>query len=316
MPGPGNPDFEQVKASYLERCEEVVSLASEIEKSKFDVQQLQFRLHAFGIQDSCLIPKDLRCGGRQLEDPATTTMKSMITWLADTYDATQTFMFDVGSEVDMGGRPVFLGRMASWHLSGGQKLSVPEELQGEVGALLASARRRIFDQGQLQQFAAVWETVGADVAAEGSTRPAIFLVHREMAQAIVVAAWPTFQAEPVAKFDPDEYFQALLTKDLAKTPMGTGKLDSPKSPQFELPAAPKFRMSTGDQVEVRCEGKWLPGVLASIDGDAAHVHCDSGLPGSLTVALLVNVRPAVRRSVSRQLRGLPRSRSVGSLSFV
>lgn len=299
----------------MERCKEAASLASEIEKSKFDVQQLQFRLHAFGIQDSSLIPKNLRCGGRQLEDPATTTMKSMIKWLADTYNPTQTFMFDVGSEVDMGGRPVFLGRMASWHLSGGQKLSVPEEHQGEVGALLASARRGMFDQGQLQQFAAVWEMVGADVAAEGSTRPAIFLVHREMAQAIVVAAWPTFQAEPVAKFDPDEYFRTLLTKDLAKTP-AIGKFDSPKTSHFELPAAPKCRMSTGDQVEVRCEGRWLPGVLASIDGDAAHVHCDSGLAGSLTVALLVNVRPAARRSVARHLRNLPRSRSVGSLSSV
>merc|ERR1712224_835955 len=231
------------KTSYLERCKEAASLASEIEKSRFDVQQLQFRMHAFGIQDSSLIPKNLRCGGRQLEDPATTTMKSMITWLADTCDPTRTFMFDVGSEVDMGGRPVFLGRMVAWHLSGGQKLSVPEELQEEVGALLASARRGVFDQGQLQQFVATWEMVGADVAAEGPTRPAIFLVHREMAQAIVVAAWPTFQAEPVAKFDPDEYFRAFLTKDLAKTPLAIGKIESPKTPQLELPAAPKFRMS-------------------------------------------------------------------------
>lgn len=316
MRGPGNPDFEQVKASYLERCKEAASLASEIERSKFDVQQLQFRLHAFGIQDSSLIPKNLQCGGRPLEDPATTTMKSMIKWLADSYDPARTFMFDVGSEVDMGGRQVFLGRMTSWHLSGGQKLSVPEELKGEVGAFLASARRGIFDQGQLQQFAAVWEMVGADVAAEGSTRPAIFLVHREMAQAIVVAAWPTFQADPVAKFNPDEYFKALMTKGLAKTPVAIGKFDSPKTPQLSLPAAPKFRMSSGDQVEVQCEGRWLLGVLASIDGDAAHVHCDCDLPGSLTVVLLVNVRPAARRSVARQLRTLPRSRSVGSLSFV
>lgn len=320
MTGPRNPDFEEIKASYLEKCTEAATLASEIERSKFDVQQLQFRLHACGIQDSSLIPKNLQCGGRQLDDPSTTIMKSMIKWLADSYDPTRTFMFDVGSEVDMGGRQVFLGRMASWHLSGGRKLSVPEELQGEVGAFLVSARRGIFDQAQLQQFAAVWEMVGADVAAEGSTRPAIFLVHREMAQAIVVAAWPTFpanrQAEPLAKFDPDKYFKALLTKGLANTPVAAGKLESPKAPQLRLPAAPKFRMSSGDQVEVRCEGKWLPGVLASIDGDAAHVQCDFGLPGSLTVAPLVNVRPAARRSVARQLRTLPRSRSVGSLSFV
>lgn len=309
-------DLEQLKASYLERCNEAASLAAEIEKSKIDAQQLQLRLHACGVQDSSLIPKNLQCGGRQLEDPATATMKSMITWLAETYDPTRTFAFDVGSEVDMGGRPIFLGQMVSWHLSGGQKLSVPEELQGELGSVLSSARRGVFDQGQLQQFATAWEMVCADVAAEGSTRPAIFLVHREKAQAIVVAAWPTFQPAPVAKFDPEEHFRTLMMQDPMKKKADAGKLDLPSSmsSRLKLPAAPKFSMSTGDQVEVRCEGRWLPGVLASIDGDAAHVHCDSALPGSLTVAPLVNVRPAARTSVARQ--SLPRSRSAGSLSLV
>jgi len=317
-PCASNSDLEQLKASYLERCNEAAALTAEIEKSRIDAQQLQLRLHACGVQDTSLIPKHLQCGGRQLEDPAAATMKSLIMWLAETYDPTRTSMFDVGSEVDIGGRPIFLGRMVSWHLSGGQKLSVPEEIQGELGTLLSSARRGVFDPSQLQQFATAWEMIGADVAAEGSTRPAIFLVHREKAHGIVVAAWPVFQSAPVATFDPEEHFRALLIPDPMKTQADVGKLDLPSSTssRFALPAAPKFSMSTGDQVEVKFEGRWLPGVLASIDGDAAHVHCDSALPGSLTVAPLVNVRPAVRTSVSTQSRSLPRSRSAGSLSFV
>jgi len=174
--------------------------------------------------------------------------------------------------------------MATWQLCRGQeglKLSVPVELQAEIGWMLSEGRSHgCILEAQVDRLARSWELVGAEVvsAAVGCPEPAIFLVHKESAQAIVVAKWPSVEFSSggsVPLFDPSRHFAQYFPIQ-------------PNSTCTEL----RTDMSSGDRVEVEYDGRWFSGVLQWVDGDIANVKCDVDLPGVITVAPLTSVRPA------------------------
>jgi len=202
-------EFERLHKLFQHKCEEQIKLLAELTRAKLDEQQLRLRLAASGIQDASLIPKHLKCGGHR-EDTSVLEVQSLIEWLREQCLFTETSVFEVGAEVQVGVHDVFLGRMMSWLLTDGEmKLSVPQQLEHEIRTLLRPGQ---LAQSVLQDFALEWEMVGAEVAAEGSTQPAIFMIHRETKEAIIIGAWPVVQPVARAAFDPDEYFQSLCVQ--------------------------------------------------------------------------------------------------------
>jgi len=202
-------EFERLHKLFQNKCEEEIKLLEDLTRAKLDAQHLRLRLAASGIQDASLIPKLLQCGGHR-EDTSVMEIRSLIEWLREQCVFTETTVFEVGAEVKVGVHDVFLGRMISWLLRDGEmKLSIPQNLEHEIRNLLRPGQ---LAQRVLQDFATQWEMVGAEVAAEGNTRPAIFLIHRETKEAIVVGAWPVVQPVVKAVFDPDEYFQSLCVQ--------------------------------------------------------------------------------------------------------
>lgn len=242
-------------------------MLEEITKTKLDMQQLRLRLGACGIQDTSLIPKDVRCGGHN-EDTQTLEIRSFIKWLAESCEFKDPVIFDVGSAVRVGSRDAFLGRMVSWPLSeqGGLKLNVPQALESEIKSLLQRARRSSLAQQELQHYFRSWEMIGAEVAGEGSTRPAIFLIHRETDETVVVAAWPSVQ--PVVKpvFDPDEYFKSLSNKATEIALPRDNSTEATSSKKTVLPSGcdgssvwpPLLPTSKGDRVELRSDQEGRP----------------------------------------------------------
>lgn len=206
-------ELQKLHTLYREKCAEEIRQLEELAKAKLDVQQLRLRLQACGVTNVSLVPKELRCGGHT-EDTSTAEIRNFIHWVAESCEFKDPVIFDVGSAVRVGTRDAFLGRMVSWPLTepGGLKLNVPQTMECEIKELLQRARRRALDQKELQHFAKSWEMIGAEVAGEGTTRPAIFLIHRETDETVIVAAWPCIQPTVKATFDPDEYFKALSCK--------------------------------------------------------------------------------------------------------
>jgi len=217
-------DLEVLQAKMLEKTVEVTGLATEITRAKLDAQQLRLRLLAHGVQDASLTPSEVRAGP-QTADASVSELRDLVRWLSETVDLTRHAVFDVASEVTIGERYVHLGRMLQWSLPNteGQKLSVPLEMQEEIGTLLSTTRSRgKCDLTTVARFSEAWEIVGAEVVASpspshtakspspGRTEPAIFLVHRETAQAIVVATWPSVDFGWSTMFDPRKLFERHL----------------------------------------------------------------------------------------------------------
>eukprot|EP00440_Ansanella_granifera_P005182 gb/GFBE01005621.1/.p1 GENE.gb/GFBE01005621.1/~~gb/GFBE01005621.1/.p1 ORF type:complete len:364 (+),score=63.74 gb/GFBE01005621.1/:1-1092(+) len=300
---------------------EASRLKAQVQQVRFEAQQIRLRLQAAGVNDPTLVPSKINAGSGSSE-PQRYELRSLFQWLVETVDLSHQVIFECGSgegEVQVGGRRVLLQRMATWKLSmqsdSNLKLSVPLDLQAEIAEMLTGARRRgRLDESQLQNLASSWELVGAEVmaASVGTPEPAIFLVHKQTAQAVVIAQWPSVEfvravASPPS-FDPASHFQRLamqpqqahVVRPTQPVPPPSPVPDAPRPPLATatqaLPkvgaAVPGWPVATGDRVEVEFEGQWFAGVLQWVDGDVANVKCDVDSPGIITVAPLNNVRPA------------------------
>lgn len=308
-------------AHFSDKRAEVELLRTNIQQAELDVQHLRLRLQAAGVQDSSLVPHKLQAGSGTAE-PHNFELHSLLQWLVSSVDLSQQVLFECGNnegEVMVGGRRVVLHRMAAWQLSQGSatglRMSVPLDLQAEISGMLLAARRRggRVEDAQVQRLAQSWELVGAEVvsAAMGQPEPAIFLVHRESAQAIVIAQWPMVDPAPSSagaskdapRFDATAHFARLA----AIGPVGGSMTAS------AVPAVDRPHVSTGDRVEVEYEGQWFSGVIQWVDGDVANVKCDVDSPGVITVAPLTSVRPARRtpREQAPKMQRHVRARSVG-----
>jgi len=230
-----------MQAQYRKKCDEEAGLRVQLEIARLEVQQIRLRLHASGVKDGeSLIPASLKSGGgRKNAETCTAEHRSLLEWLAEVVDLSRQTVFHAPGEVHIGEHKVPLGRMVQWHISttaaGSLKLSVPRDLETEITALLSRARRRILGNNELWQIREDWELLGADVASEGETHPAIFLVHRTSAQAVVVASWPTLTpaflaggAPPLPdaaapRFDAAAYFGAHASAT-AQMPMSIRKV--------------------------------------------------------------------------------------------
>lgn len=204
-----------MRACLAEKCGEADALAGEIQRVALDAHHLRLRLQALGISDASLIPEDLCSGGLPRNYSTwSSEHRRMIEWLAETCDMVGGSGFSVPGDVRVGEHSVTFNRMVQWPLSapGGLKLSVPQDLETEIRQLLSRARKRLLDEAQLETLALEWEIVGAEVSCGDEPQPAIFLVHRESAQAAVVGVWPRFVEAPEATanlpFDPNRYFGA------------------------------------------------------------------------------------------------------------
>lgn len=223
-------EFERLHSLFQSKCAEELQLLQQLTQAKLDTQQLRLRLAAAGIQDATLIPQTLRCGGHR-EDTSTAEIRSLIEWLRDQCVFQTPTVFEVGAVVTVGSHDAFLGRMVSWPLKDGElKLSVPDSLEGQIKALTKPGP---LDPNVLRDFVQHWEMIGAEVAAEGANRPAIFLIHRETKDAVVVGEWPVAQPVVKAAFDPDEYFKSLSeATEIASESAGLAESGSPMKPQL------------------------------------------------------------------------------------
>eukprot|EP00931_Biecheleriopsis_adriatica_P054046 TRINITY_DN31771_c0_g1_i1.p1 TRINITY_DN31771_c0_g1~~TRINITY_DN31771_c0_g1_i1.p1 ORF type:complete len:333 (-),score=75.47 TRINITY_DN31771_c0_g1_i1:167-1165(-) len=326
-------DTGDLREGLAAKQSEAASLKAEVQRFRLEAQQLRLRLQAAGAESS-LVPGQVQAGSGNAESQQH-ELRSLFQWLVESVDLSHQVVFECGSgegEVQVGGRRVLLQRMATWQLSShaGLKLSVPLELQAELAGLLHDARKRgRLAEAQVQTLANSWELVGAEVVAAsmGAPEPAIFLVHRQTAQAVVVAQWPSVEfvkrtATPI--FDPDSHFSRLTAQKNAGGLTFAAPLmpkDTQRTPKEQAQwAAPAVTLSKGDLVEVEYEGTWFTGVLEGVEGDMANVKCDVDGPGVITVAPLKNVRPARTAARSRANTALTpdkkpsrhvRARSVG-----
>lgn len=339
----------ELKAKLEEKAKEAEKLRAEIQRHTLEAFQVRLQLQAAGVASAATnsgIGSDLLCpallrsgagagsgivpgvlpGGAASVGLQQFELRSLMRWLVDNVDLNRQVVFECGNgdgDVLVGGRRVRMHRMASWPMavpgtagSGPDmlKLSVPFEMQGEIASLLAGVRGRgNFSEVELQRFSEAWEVVGAEVvsAAAACPEPAIFLVHRETAQTIIVAQWPAVHfhwaaaaAHPMAGsfFDPARHFCAPSHRSAADAAgactADTGVADAGATmaagPTASITANDVTRPAVciGDRVEVEFEGEWFSGVLQAVDGDLASVKCDVDEPAVITVAPLASVRPA------------------------
>jgi len=206
-------EVQHLHECFRNKCEEEMQLLEELTKARLETQAYRLRLAACGVHDASVIPTNLRCGGHR-EETGTMEIRNLVEWLAKTCPFQDPVVFDVGAPVQVGTHEAFLGRMISWPLqeAGQLKLSVPQCLEVEIKELIQRASRGLLEPRQLLHFASKWDMVGAEVAGEGSTKPAIFLIHQESKETVVIGAWPCVQPVVKASFDPDEYFKSLGDK--------------------------------------------------------------------------------------------------------
>lgn len=276
-----------LRARVNEKEAEVEKLKEELEclRQENECNRRQLEAATSEQSSSFLVPKDMQAG-KLLADSEHMELRNLMRWLSKTINLSQQVVFDCGAgqEMDVGGRAVFMQRMVAWQVGSGDgmKLSVPVEMQAEVGALLAKAQAAgQFAESDLHRFASDWDLVCAEVAtAPGISEPALFLVCRKSTQAIVCARWPTvqFAASPAklpacAAFDAMKHFS---------------KLGAATDTQESRPTA--RNLSMGDRVEVEYEGEWFAGVIQFVNGNIATIKCDVDEPGVTTDACLECVR--------------------------
>lgn len=330
--------FDELKARTRKKAEEAAALRAEIQCCRFDAFQARLQLQCAGLvraagsTSGVLVPAHLCSGvgaGSGIVHGSAATVdfqqlefRSLLRWLVENVDLNHQVVFECGGGdgyVMVGDRRVLLQRMASWPLfapgatRGGPdvlKFSVPLDMQGELMSLIVDARSRgRLSEFRLQNFIDEWELVAAEVVsttAGGASEPAIFLVHRETAQSIIVAHWPTvsFQCSAAAAsaagsfFDPVAHFGATPplagSVDADARAGGThvgGIIAAAPSAASAVSAAAGAAARPGDRVEVEFEGEWFSGVLEWIEGDLANVKCDVDDPGVITTAPLASVRP-------------------------
>lgn len=329
-------DLSLLRTKYETKCLEADALTEQTEKARLEVQSLQQMLKAHGVKDSSLIPAEVRTG--ELPWDAIKEMKELLIWLAKRVDITHGVVFNVGAEVKAGSRRIFLGRMVNWNLSdaGGQKLSVPHELRTEIAQLLTQARSTEGVEAASDELSKKWDMVSAKISTAGSSSiPAIFLIHNETRQSVVVAAWPPLSGDKEPKkpknrrvFDPARHFgrpvceeyrgappRPSRPEEAANTTLDTSERAAPSTLERSSGSASVVGLTVaeGDRVEVRYGGQWFTGILQFVDaGNRANVQCDVDIPGLLTIAPLTDVRltqlvasPVQRRE--RQLQSPGRS---------
>jgi len=275
-----------------------------------------------------LVPAQLRSGGSIVGGPGSTSidmgqqleMRSLLKWVVDNVDLSQQAVFECGGhavDVVVANRRVVLHCMAAWCLQENDtsnvlegalgrssglnmtKLSVPVDIQADIFNLVSTARVK-GDVSDLdaERWTAEWEIIGAEVVTAGSglPEPAIFLVRRRDAQAIVIAQWPSIDfARPLIPsrdwahaggFDPWAHFQRLSSSSPFSLVQPAETI-----PGKEAVAA----ITVGEKVEVHRDGRWLPGILHEVVGELASVRCDHDLPGVIAVHPLTSVRRAEQR---------------------
>eukprot|EP00930_Biecheleria_cincta_P023901 TRINITY_DN17186_c0_g1_i1.p1 TRINITY_DN17186_c0_g1~~TRINITY_DN17186_c0_g1_i1.p1 ORF type:complete len:377 (-),score=77.41 TRINITY_DN17186_c0_g1_i1:156-1229(-) len=296
--GPGaEPDL---RAMLATKQEEAASLRLQVEQMRLEAQQVRLQLQVSGVEDPSLVPNKIQAGNGAA-DAQHYELRSLFQWLVDSVDLSHQVVFECGSgegEVHVGGRRVLLQRMATWQLSTGLKLSVPLELQAEIAGMLTEARQkgRLADS-QLHRLASTWELVGAEVvAAPGTPEPAIFLVHRQTSQAVVVAQWPSVDfvraTAAVQPFDPQRHFGRLAeTSSIAGVVSPPPSVAAGQQGPWQLPnSGSQSIVSMGDKVEVEFEGQWFAGTLQSVEGHLANVKCDVDPGDVITLAPLSSIR--------------------------
>lgn len=304
------------RACLAAKMEEAATLRDQIEQTRFNAQQLRLELRAAGVNDPSLVPARLRAGNGGSEAQHM-ELRSMLQWLMESVDLKRHVVFECGagdSDVMVGGRRVQLQRMATWPILAGTrtvglKLSVPLDMQVEIAEVLLAARSRgRIDELEVQRLAESWEMVGAEVASAHASRPepAVFLVRRDSAQAMIIGHWPAVDFVPrggraSAAFDPVRHFSRLAE---AQRDGGDSEVEKQQRPS----------VCTGDRVEVEYKGQWFSGLLQGVNNDLANIQCDVDSPGVITVAPLTCVRPAREPAPGTQ-RKMPRrhmrARSMG-----
>jgi len=272
--------MEALRARLITKCEEAALIEAKLQRVEEEAEHLR---NVLATSERSLVPGRV-CAGGSSTSLERLDFQSLLQWLADSVDLSETVVFECGngdSEVVVSGRTVSLQRMAAWRVSGSGdlKLSVPLEMQSEVASMLTDMRSRGNVEAQdVLRLSDVWDLEPAEVlpCGMGCTEPATFLINRKSRQAIVVAEWPAVEFDQTC-FDPVAHFsQAPIVW--------------PAEPSDAVSAAEP--VTTGDFVEVEVDGEWCAGVLQAVDGEVANVQCDDDAPGVTTLAPLARVRPA------------------------
>lgn len=295
----------ELRRRILEKRTEAEELRAKVSEARRTAQELRELLKASSVTDVSLIPSELQAG-RKHAAKTESELQKLLQMLLENVDLSNQIIFECGEgPVGVAGRGIYLQRMAAWRVRAQTapklKLSVPFELQGEIQELLTAGRAagRVPEEA-LQKFVRSWELVGAEVASgppgQGRPEPAIFLLHRESAQAIVVAEWPAVDFPLLAT--------CPCTAPPAHSPAVPASLHLQEPAQSSKKSSQTVRMkvAVGDRVEVEYQGRWYSGVLAGVQGHMVSVKCDVDPPDVITLAAFANVRPLHREQPLQHFR--------------
>lgn len=170
-------------------------------------------------------------GAKKL-DPAIADLKSLLEWLAESYDSSKQTLFNVSGVMPIGEHVIDLGSMVRWPLwASGLGLSVPQPMAPEIASLLARVRKGHVGEAELKILSESWQILAAEMLSEGVSQPVIFLVHRKVSKAAIVAAWPP-PSKGKAAFDPNVHFQRIYkseTESAVESSQETTKVTAAKS---------------------------------------------------------------------------------------
>lgn len=299
----------ELNEKWQEKLREASTIETEIEEVRQYAEQLRLYLKAVGLQDDSLIPRELRCGAGTQGSHVTTEMERLLKFLSDSVSDQRKVRFQAEGQMRVGDHTVLLGHMTSWGLTGGLKLNCPGNLEEDLSLLLSRARRGLFNEEELLNMTREWKMLFTEVVHDGSSKAAIFLLHQETEQAVIISDWPKLDfpqmstANASNAFSPHSHFKQLLTS--AAQP----SLGSEASAQADddcviisktLETVPTASQCTrqpvapGDRVEVKYQDQWFVGTLVGIKEDSGalcgEVHCDIDAEDVLTYAPLSCIR--------------------------
>mmetsp|Transcript_23919 Transcript_23919/g.43857 ORF Transcript_23919/g.43857 Transcript_23919/m.43857 type:complete len:348 (-) Transcript_23919:195-1238(-) len=302
---------------WQEKLREASTIETEIEEVRQYAEQLRLYLKAVGLQDESLIPRELRCGAGARGSHVTTEMERLVKFLAESVNDQKKVRFQAEGQMSVGDHTVMLGHMASWGLTGGLKLNCPVDLEEDLSSLMSRARRGLFNEEELLSLTRIWKMLLTEVVHDGSSKAAIFLLHQETEQAVIISDWPTINFPQVKKasgstakassgFSPHSHFKQLLTTpSQPSSPLLKAEAPSLRDDECvviskTLETVPTSAQSTkppvaaGDRVEVKYQEQWFAGTLVGVVQDSGmlcgEVHCDIDAEGVLTYAPLSCIR--------------------------
>jgi len=262
-------DAEEMQEEFDEKCNEVVDLKNNLRASQLEAQQLRMRLKGVLPSAGSLIA--LPGSSLTEEQRRGVEMQNFLKWLVSCMDISYSEELEVGLQVPMQGRSVFLGKMTQWQSSvGGLCLSVPVEFAEEVSSVFkcSQAQGGNVESSVGRHFADSWELLPSVIVVAGQPEPAVLLSRRGEEgpeQNMLVASWPTRE-------------HVLSEIERAATDIDANEL------------------YVGMRVEVEFEGQWYFGIVHAVDVIAgrASVICDVDAPGVVTRAPIASLRPLVR----------------------